>query len=168
MHNSCMKNGINDSLTLDLHDIKLLAVLQRDAKVTHQAMGEQVYLSTSQVSRRVQRLEQAGLIKRYVALLDPGVANLGVRAITDVTLTRHGHEGHMFEQAIGDIDEVLDCYSVAGEADYVLQIVAPTLQDLSDKVFKRLMRIEGVANIRSNIVLARIKSTTALPLGHWA
>lgn len=163
-----MKNKINENLMLDVHDIKILAVLQRDAKVTHQAMGERVYLSTSQVSRRVQRLEQAGLIQRYVALLDPDVANLGVRAITDVTLTRHGDEGQAFEQAILDIDGVLDCYAVAGEADYVLQIVASTLQDLSDNVFKRLMRIEGVTNIRSNIVLARIKSTTALPLGHVA
>ena len=161
-----MKSQLIGDLMLDAQDVKILAVLQRDAKVTHQAMGEQVYLSTSQVSRRVQRLEQGGLIQRYVALLDPGVADLGVRAMTYVTLTRHGDEGQTFEQAILDIEEVLDCYSVAGEADYVLQIVAPTLQDLSDRVFKRIMRIEGVANIRSNIVLARIKSTTALPLGH--
>ena len=151
---------------LDAADLRLLVALQADGKATHQALGAQVHLSPSQISRRVQRLETTGYISRYVALLEPRALGLGVRAMTYVTLSRHGDEGHTFEQAIADFDEVLDCYSVAGEADYVLQIVAPDLQSLSDKVFRRLTRIEGVANIRSNIVLARIKSSTALPLTH--
>lgn len=152
---------------LDAYDIALLAALQRDAHATHQAIGEQVHLSASQVSRRVQRLEAAGLVARYVALLSPRALGLGVRAVSYVTLTRHsGDEGQAFEREITGFAEVLECYSVAGESDYILQIVAPDLQALSEAVLRRLARIPGVGSIRSNIVLNCIKSTTELPMGH--
>jgi Lrp/AsnC family transcriptional regulator, leucine-responsive regulatory protein len=163
-----MKLTKNIDSMLDVSDVRLLAAMQADAKATHHMLGERVHLSPSQISRRVQRLEQAGLIRRYVALLDPASIGLGVRAITYVTLMRHSDEGSVFEQAVANVDAVLECYSIAGDADYVLQIVATDLQALSDHVFKRLIRIQGVANIRSNIMLACIKSTTALPLGHLA
>jgi Lrp/AsnC family leucine-responsive transcriptional regulator len=154
---------------LDSYDLGLLVALQRDAHATHQAMGEQVYLSASQVSRRVQRLQEAGLIARYVALLNPAAVGLGVRAVSYVTLTRHGgDEGRVFEQDVMAIAEVLDCYAVAGESDYVLQIVAPDLQALAETVLRRLTRIPGVGSIRSNVVLNRIKSSTELPLSHLA
>jgi Lrp/AsnC family transcriptional regulator, leucine-responsive regulatory protein len=166
MHNLCMKNTNSDENLLDSFDISLLAALQRDAQVTHQHLGEQVHLSASQVSRRVQRLQAAGIIRRYVALLEPQAVGLGVRAVSYVTLTRHsGDEGLTFEREIGDIAEVLECYAVAGESDYILQIVAADLNVLSEQVLRRLTRIQGVGSIRSNIVLNRIKSSTELPLG---
>jgi Lrp/AsnC family leucine-responsive transcriptional regulator len=156
-----------DDLLLDKFDISLLAALQNNAHATNQEVGERIHLSASQVSRRIQRLESVGLIRRYVALLDPAAVGLGVRAISYVTLSRHGDdEGLAFEREIASFPEVLDCYSVAGESDYILQIVAADLAVLSDQVLRRLMRIKGVANIRSNIVLGCIKSTTELPLGH--
>ncbi|MBK6321382.1 Lrp/AsnC family transcriptional regulator [Candidatus Aalborgicola defluviihabitans] len=156
-----------DDLLLDKFDISLLAALQKDAHATNQQVGEQIHLSASQVSRRIQRLETSGIIRRYVALLDPAALGLGVRAMSYVTLSRHGgDEGLAFEREIAVIPEVLDCYSVAGESDYILQIVAADLTVLSDSVLKKLMRIKGVANIRSNIVLNCIKSSTELPLGH--
>jgi Lrp/AsnC family transcriptional regulator, leucine-responsive regulatory protein len=102
-----------------------------------------------------------------VALLSPRALGLGVRAVSYVTLTRHsGDEGLAFEREIGSFAEVLECYSVAGESDYILQIVAPDLQALSEAVLRRLTRIPGVGSIRSNIVLHCIKSTTELPMGH--
>ena len=165
MHNLCMKSTeIEDSL-LDGFDISLLAALQRDAYATHQQIGHAIHLSASQVSRRVQRLQAAGIISRYVALLNPNALGLTVRAVSYVTLTRHsGDEGRAFEQEIALFPEVLECYSVAGESDYILQIVAADLGTLSESVLRRLTRIEGVGSIRSNIVLACIKSTTELPL----
>ncbi len=167
MHNSCMKTPNNDDSLLDSFDVSLLAALQRDAYATHQQIGEQVHLSASQVSRRVQRLQAAGIIRRYVALLEPQAIGLGVRAISYVTLTRHsGDEGLAFEREIAGFPEVLECYSVAGESDYILQIVAASLSVLSEQVLRRLTRIQGVGSIRSNIVLARIKSSTELPLAH--
>lgn len=156
-----------NDLLLDKFDISLLAALQKDAHATHQQVGEQIHLSASQVSRRIQRLETTGIIRRYVALLDPAALGLGVRAMSYVTLSRHGgDEGSAFEREIIAIPEVLDGYSVAGESDYVLQIVAADLGVLSESVLRKIMRIKGVANIRSNIVLNCIKSSTELPLGH--
>jgi Lrp/AsnC family leucine-responsive transcriptional regulator len=167
MHNLCMKPEKNEDSLLDSFDIGLLAALQRDAHATHQQIGEQVHLSASQVSRRVQRLQASGIIRRYVALLEPAAIGLGVRAISYVTLTRHsGDEGLAFEREIASFSEVLECYSVAGESDYILQIVAADLNVLSEQVLRRLTRIQGVGSIRSNIVLARIKSSTELPLAH--
>jgi Lrp/AsnC family leucine-responsive transcriptional regulator len=160
-----MNTRNSDDILLDSYDISLLAALQHDSNATHQHLGEYIHLSASQVSRRVQRLQAAGIIQRYVALLNPAALGLGVRAITYVTLGRHGgDEGLVFEREIAAIPEVLECYSVAGESDYILQIVAADLAVLSDHVLRRLTRIQGVGHIRSNIVLNCIKSSTEMPL----
>lgn len=162
-----MNQDKTDDLLLDRFDISLLTALQQNGHATNQQVGEQIHLSASQVSRRIQRLEASGLIRRYVALLDPAALGLGVRAITYVTLTRHGgDEGLAFEREIATFPEVLECYSVAGESDYILQIAAVSLSVLSESVLRRLTRIQGVGNIRSNIVLNCIKSSTEMPLGH--
>ncbi len=167
MHNSCMKPEIYDDSTLDSFDIGILAVLQQDSTATHHQIGQLVHLSASQVSRRLQRLHHAGVVSRYVALLKAAALGLTVRAVSYVTLTRHsGDEGLAFEGEIALFPEVLECYSVAGESDYILQIVAADLHTLSESVLRRLTRIQGVGSIRSNIVLNCIKSTTALPLHH--
>lgn len=164
-----MKTKISNDLLLDRFDISLIAALQRNASATHQELGEQVHLSASQVSRRVQRLHTSGVIQRYVALLEPQALGLGVRAITYVTLTRHGgEEGRAFEREIATFPQVLECYAVAGDSDYILQIVAENLNVLSEQVLRRLTRIQGVGNIRSNIVLNCVKSTTELPLDQIA
>ena len=167
MHNQRMKISNNAYFSLDSFDIGLLGALQQDALATHQTLGMDIHLSASQVSRRVQRLQEAGLIARYVALLNPQALGLGVRAVSYVTLIRHGgDEGRIFEQEIKNIPEVLDCYAVAGESDYVLQIVATDLQALSETVLRRLTRIVGVGSIRSNVVLSCVKASTQLPLTH--
>jgi len=160
-----MKTQINDDSLLDKFDVALLSALQQDASATHQQLGELVHLSPSQVSRRIARLQSSGIIRHTVALLDPARIGLGVRAISYVTLSRHGEdEGATFEQEIAAFPEVLECFAVTGECDYILQIVAASLNDLSESVLRRLTRIKAVNNIRSNIVLQNIKSSTALPL----
>jgi Lrp/AsnC family leucine-responsive transcriptional regulator len=154
-----------ETYLLDKFDIGLLAALQKNAQATHQELSEQIHLSTSQVSRRIARLYSSGMIRRTVALLNPTLLGLDVRAITYVTLTRHsGDESMAFERDIATFPEVLECYSVTGESDYILQIVALSLTDLSESVLRRLTRLQGVSSIRSNIVLQSIKSTTELPL----
>jgi Lrp/AsnC family leucine-responsive transcriptional regulator len=162
-----MNTETNQDLLLDRYDLGLLAALQIDTHATHQALGERVHLSASQVSRRIQRLQSCGLIQAHVALLDAGLLGLGVVAISYITMTRHGGtEGRDFEAAIADFPDVLECFAVTGESDYILKLVAADLQELSDSVLQRLARLPGVASIRSNIVLKPIKSTTALPLSH--
>lgn len=160
-----MNSDSNDDLLLDRFDVQLLDALQKNAQATNQELGTQVHLSASQVSRRVQRLESAGFIRQHVVLLDPTLVGLHVRAFTYVTLARHGgEEGLEFERDVAAFPEVLDCYAVTGESDYVLHIVAPSLTEFSESVLKKLIRLRGVAHVRSNIVLDRIKSTTQLPL----
>ncbi len=161
-----MKNNETDDLLLDKYDIEILTTLQKDAGCSNQTLGEAIHLSASQVSRRVQRLHSSGIIRRTVALLDPARIGLGVRAITYVSLARHGdEEGRAFERGIAAFPEVLECYAVTGESDYILQIVAASLNDLSESVLRRLTRLKGVNSIRSNIVLQCIKTSTELPLG---
>ena len=167
MHNSCINSATKEDSLLDRYDISLLAALQRNAHATNQQVGDTVHLSASQVSRRIQRLEAAGLIGRYVALLNPDRLGLGVRAISYVTLSRHGdEEGASFERDILGIPEVVECFAVTGESDYILKIFAADLAALSESVLKRLTRLKGVSSIRSNIVLQCVKSTTELPLSH--
>lgn len=151
---------------VDRYDLELLAELQCNGRATNGALGEKIHLSTSQVGRRVQRLEQTNIISHYVAVLKPEVLGLGVMAFTYVTLERQGEQADMFEQEITDIPEVLECLSVTGEADYILRIAAPDLASFSDFMRKRLLRLSGVSSVKSIVTLRTIKQTFSLPLEH--
>lgn len=157
------------AISVDKFDLELLAQLQQDGRMTNAALGQKVHLSTSQVSRRVQRLEETGVIDHYSAMLNPEVVGLGVIAFTSVTLGRHGEaEGENFERAVVRMPEVLECLSVTGEADYMLRVVAPDLAAFSEFMMKSLLRLPGVINVKSNIALKKIKQTHVLPLDHVA
>lgn len=152
-------------MDIDRIDIRLLEQLQKDARLSHAALGERVHLSPSQVSRRIARLEEAGLITGHTALLDPELLGLDVEAYTSVSLDRHDPGvGEAFEQAIQDFDEILDCLAVTGEADYILRIVVPDLKAFARLITDRLIKLPGVKMVRSNIGLHRIKRSHALPL----
>lgn len=162
------------TINVDRHDLALLTELQRDGHATNAALGGIIHLSSSQVSRRVQRLEEAGVIDHYAAVIDPAVVGLGVTAFTHVVLERQGgtpadngdtHSAR-FERAIADLPEVLECFSVAGDADYVLRIVAFDLAALSEFMMKHLLRLPGVSTVKSTISLQKIKQTSVLPLDH--
>ena len=161
-------------ITVDRHDLALLTELQRDGHATNAALGEIIHLSTSQVSRRVQRLEEAGVIDHYTAVIDPAVVGLGVMAFTHVVLERHAGtpadkgetHGARFEREIARLPEVLECFSVAGEADYVLRIVAYDLAALSEFMTRHLLHLPGVSTVKSTISLHKIKQTSVLPLNH--
>lgn len=152
---------------LDKFDLQLLSELQHDGHASNAVLADRIHLSASQVSRRVQRLEQAGFIERYVALLRPAAVGLGVTAFVNVSLERHGEVlTDSFDEAVRDMDEVLDCFAVSGEADYLLRVLTPTLPALSDFLLHRLMRIAGVRSVKSSIALNEVKRTTRLPLDH--
>jgi DNA-binding Lrp family transcriptional regulator len=154
-------------LLLDRFDLQLLALLQQNAHATNSEIGNSLGLSASQISRRIARLESEKVLKAYVALLDPTVMGLSVRAITYVSLARQAADASaVFEKAVMQMPEVLDCDAVTGDSDYVLTIVAPSLAELSDSILKQLTQIKGVSNVRTNLVLKSIKTTTALPLDH--
>ncbi|RJF92025.1 Lrp/AsnC family transcriptional regulator [Noviherbaspirillum saxi] len=155
------------TINVDRYDLEILDELQQDGRTTNGTLGEKIHLSTSQVSRRIQRLEEAKVISHYAAMLDPDIVGLSVMAFTSVTLERHGEaRSDTFERAVSDMPEVLECLSVTGEADYILRIVVPDLASFSAFLMSSLLRAPGVVNVKSNITLKRIKQTNVLPLGH--
>jgi Lrp/AsnC family leucine-responsive transcriptional regulator len=155
------------TIELDRLDLGILDHLQRDAHASNATVAGSVHLSPSQVSRRVQRLEACGLIGSYVALLDPAAAGLDVTAYVSVSLERHGEgSSEAFHEQLRGMAEVLECFAVTGEADYLLRIVAPNLAALSEFMLHRLLRVPGVRSVKSSIVLQAIKRTTVLPLAH--
>lgn len=150
---------------LDTYDLRLLAALQRDGRAANTALMDSVGLSPSQISRRLARLEADGVIERYAALLRPEALGLTVQAFSMVSLERHAEELVAgFERAVAARPEILECWSVTGEADFLLRIVARDLKAFADLVSHQLLRLPGIRSLRSSIVLHRIKQTTALPL----
>jgi len=149
---------------LDVFDLRLLSALQRDGRAPNAALAETVGLSASQVSRRLARLEADGVIATYAALLKPDAVGLSVLAFSSVSLERQAEAMDGFEAAVLRFPEILECYSVTGEQDFVLRIVARDLKAFADFLSDRLLRVPGVRSVRSSIVLHTIKQTTALPL----
>ena len=153
------------STNLDAADLRLLDCLQRQARLSNVELSERVGLSPSQCYRRLRRLEEAGLIRGYVALLDREKLGLGVMAFVNVALEKHGeHPARAFHEAVRGEPEILECHAVSGEADYLLRVVAVDLKAFSDFLLHRLMRLPMVANVRSSILLDELKATNALPL----
>jgi Lrp/AsnC family leucine-responsive transcriptional regulator len=152
-------------IDLDAADLRLLAALQRQGRASNIQLAEAMAASPSQVSRRLARLEELGVIEGYAALLKPEAVGLRVMAVSLVSLERHAEDiVHGFEALVAQAPEILDCYSITGEADFMLRIVAADLSQFADFISRRLLRAAGVRNVRSSIVLQRIKHTTALPL----
>ena len=154
-------------ITIDRYDLALLDALQRKGNATNATLGEQIRLSASQISRRIQRLEEDGVIAGYVALLGPESLGLGVTAFAQVILERHGDAAsEAFETAIAALPEVTDCFSVSGDADYMLRLVVPDLAAFSQLMMKNLLRLPGVARIKTSIALHTVKRTHVLPIDH--
>lgn len=154
-------------LSLDAYDLAILDALQRDGRSTHQQLAEQVYLSPSQVGRRLARLEADGAILGYRVMLSLPALGLGVTVFTSVKLGQHGDTAvRRFREEVLALDEVQECFSVAGDADYLLRIVVPDLPALAEFIMKKLMRVPGVHGVHSNVVLTALKSAGPLPLDH--
>lgn len=152
-------------LSLDRMDLKILDALQRDARASNVELAERVHLSPSQFHRRLKRLEEMGIIARYVALLEPTAVGLSVMAFVGVTLEKHGaNPAREFAEAINGVAEILECWAVSGDYDYLLRVVAADLAGFSDFLLHRLIRLPMVAGVRSIILLDCLKSGTALPL----
>ncbi|QEL55903.1 Lrp/AsnC family transcriptional regulator [Chromobacterium paludis] len=152
-------------IELDRFDMQILQQLQLDARATHQKLAQAIALSASQIGRRIQRMEQDGVIQGYQVALNPEHVGLSVMAFANVSLERHNEAALQdFAQSIHDLPEVLECYAAAGEADYLLRIVVPDLPSLSAFVMNKLMQLSLVRSVKSTIVLNAIKQTTKLPL----
>ena len=152
-------------LKLDSIDWNILRLMQGDARLSNVELAKAVGLSPSPCLNRVRALEEAGYISRYVTLLDALRVGLKVSVFIQVTLERQIESAlEAFEKAIRERPEVMECYLMTGDADYLLRVVVPDIQALEAFILKFLTRLPGVGNIRSSFALKQVKYQTALPL----
>lgn len=156
-------------IELDRTDLRILDVLQREGRLPNQDVAERVSLSPAPCLRRIKRLEQAGVIRRYVALLDPEPLGLGLLAFVSVKLEKRGKMPmEDFGARVQAWPEVLACHAMTGEMDYLLSVRVENLQHFSRFVMGQLLRQPGVVDVKSSFVLQTIKETTVLPLARAA
>lgn len=152
-------------MELEAVDRRILARLQRDARLTNQQLAAEVGLSTSACWRRVKALEESGVILRYAALVDRARAGLGLSAIVHVSLERHEAENvERFVRAVQRHPDILDSFQTTGDADYHLRVVAKDIEAYNRFLDEFLFRLPGIRQVRTNIVLKDIKADVALPM----
>lgn len=151
---------------LDEIDRRILGEVQSDGRVTNQELSERVGLSPSPCLRRLRQLEGVGIITRYVALVDPERVGLAVTAFVRVRLdAQDDRHLELFESAVVEFPEVMECYLMTGEADYQLRVLVGSLGEFEDFLRRRLTRIPGVAQVTSSFALRPVVYKTALPVG---
>jgi Lrp/AsnC family leucine-responsive transcriptional regulator len=153
---------------LDEIDQRILDALQVDGGLSNLEVAERVGLSQSACSRRVQALEDQGVVMGRVALLDRRKIGLSLTAIIQIAMDRHTPERFAsFEKKVRACPEVQACYLVAGQdADYLLKVVLPDMDHYQEFLLNKITRIEGVSGVRSSFVMRSVIDTTVLPLGH--
>jgi Lrp/AsnC family leucine-responsive transcriptional regulator len=154
---------------LDEIDRRILATLQENARVSNVDLATAVGVSASPCWRRVRELEQSGVISRYVTLVDPSMVGLAVSVFVQVSLERQVESAlEEFESALLTRPEVMECYLMTGDADYLLRVVVADLAAYERFLMDHLTRIPSVASIKSSFALKQVKYRTALPLTETA
>jgi len=157
------KNG------LDAIDRRILGRLQENARIPNVDLARAVGLSPSPCSRRVREMEEAGVIRRYATLIDPAAVALPVSVFINVTLEKQVEQDlEVFESAVAQLPEVMECYLMTGDADYLLRVVVSDLEAYKRFLMDHLTRIPGVTSIRSSFALKQVAYRTALPLAESA
>ena len=150
---------------MDTTDFRLLNALQNDARIANVELARAVSLSPSPCLARVRALEAAGYIQRYVTLLDPKKLGLTVSVLVQVTLEKQIESAlEIFEKAVRERPEVMECYLMTGDADYLLRVVVADVPAFERFILDFLSRVPGVGNIKSSFALKQVKYQTALPL----
>ncbi len=150
---------------LDAIDARILGRLQEDARLSNVELAQAVGLSPSPCLRRVRELERAGVIRRYVTVLDPQQVGLPVSVFVNVTLEKQVERAlGVFEAAVRQRPEVVECYLMTGEADYLLRVVVADLTAYERFLMEHLTRVPGVSSIKSSFALKQVQYRTALPL----
>jgi len=153
-------------MKLDAVDLKILAELQEDGSLTNVELARRVHLSPSPCLVRVKALESAGVIRRYVALADPKAIGLGVNVFISISLKEQAKESLAeFERRIAEHDEVMECYLMTGDSDYLIRVAVRDIAELERFILEQLTPIPGIEKIRSSFALKQVRYKTALPLG---
>lgn len=151
---------------IDRLDRKILQILQEDATVPVAEIGRRVGLSTTPCWRRIQKLEEDGVILRRVAVLDPRKVNAKVTVFVSITTSQHNEEWlKRFAEVIRDVPEVVEFYRMSGQVDYLLRVVVPDIESY-DAFYKRLIARIDIADVSSAFAMEQIKYATALPLSY--
>ena len=150
---------------LDRIDIKILNELQQNAGLTNVELASRVNLSPSPCLARFRTLEKLGVIDRRIAVLDPAVVGIGVTAFIQVKLEKQVQLSlENFTRSIDRLNQVMECYLMTGDSDYLLRVMVSDIEALEDLIVNKLSRIQGVTSIRSNLALKRISHKTVLPI----
>ncbi|PJI43490.1 Lrp/AsnC family transcriptional regulator [Ferrovibrio sp.] len=153
-------------VVLDQIDKRIVKALQDNARLSSQELSAQVGISASPCWRRVKALEEAGVITKYVTLVDPEALGLSISIFTSVSLDKQIETAlETFQKAVRKRPEVMECYLMTGDFDYLLRVVVGSLHDYERFLLDHLTRIPGVASIKSSFALKQVKYTTALPVG---
>jgi Lrp/AsnC family transcriptional regulator, leucine-responsive regulatory protein len=149
----------------DAGDIRILRALQAEGRLTNQELAARVGMSTSPCWRRVRRLEESGVIRGYQAILDRRRLGLGVLAFVRVLIDSHSEaESRRFEDEVLKLDDVIACYAIAGESDFLLQVVASDLDSYAEFAMTVIRRLPRIKEMHTMFVLKEIKPLTALPI----
>lgn len=153
-------------MKLDITDLRILDELQRDGSLSNVELARRVHLSPSPCLVRVRALETAGIIKRYVALVDAAALGLNLNVFISISLKSQNKDAlAQFEQRIAEHDEVMECYLMTGDSDYLIRVAVPNMAALERFILDQLTPIPGIEKIRSSFALKQVSYKTALPLG---
>jgi len=153
----------NKTRQLDDTDLRILALVQRDGKLAQAEIAKQVGLSTAAVNERLKKLEKAGVIRRYAALVDPAAVGAAMTAFVEVFIEHPRHETAFIESMLG-LDEVQECHYVTGEFSLLLKVRVRDVESLQALLLHRLNRLEGVRQTRTLIVLSTLKEECLVPI----
>ena len=152
-------------MKLDVIDLRILDHLQRDGSLTNVELARRVHLSPSPCLTRVKALEAAGVIERYVALANAKALGLGLNVFISISLKEQAKESLAeFERHIAEHEQVMECYLMTGDSDYLIRVVVPDIGALERFILEQLTPIPGIEKIRSSFALKQVRYKTALPL----
>jgi DNA-binding Lrp family transcriptional regulator len=156
---------MSEEMVLDRYSRRILAELQRDARLTVQQLSERVGLSATPCWKRIKQMEAAGVIRGYTALVDRDKVGLGLRVVVEANLSQHGEdEVRRFERAVADSEQIVQCVSTTGQADYILTVLVPDIRRYEQFLHDTLFRLPGITHVRSSIVLREVKAEVRLPI----
>lgn len=154
------RSSKEETTTLDPTDLEILQLLQHNARITIKEIAEKVHLSTTPVHERIRRLEERGVIKQYVTLLDGAKVKKGLMVICYISLRQHSKmAGNKFIKSIQEMNEVIECLTISGQFDFMLKVVAENMDAYYDFHVNRLSQIENIGNVQSVFVMGVVKDT---------
>ena len=157
------EESITASYLPDKKDLSILKLLQQNARITVKEISEKIHLSTTPVHERIKRMEESGIIKQYATLLDNTKVKKSLMVICYVSLKQHGkNAGAKFIKVINELNEVIECFSISGEFDFMLKVVCEDMNAYYDFHVNKLSEIENVGHVQSIFVMGIIKQTHQL------